>query len=120
MLIRRFAGLVGVAVAGWMMWETINPIMRQISFGSDLMTELLNPPVSLVRVISTSLMILGGLLAIAATRGGAWLFAGGAVLFALATGLMVTTADYTLWRDEAVLSPFLLVIAGVLIFCHRK
>ncbi len=120
MLIRRIAGLVGVAVAAWMMWETVNPILRQISFGSDLVTELLNPPVSLIRLVSTTLMILGGLLAVAALRGGAWLFGAGAILFGLATLIMATSADYTLWRDEAVLSPFLLVIAGVMIFCHRK
>ncbi|WP_300378236.1 hypothetical protein [Henriciella sp.] len=120
MLIRRLAGFVGVCVAVWMMWETINPILRQISFGSDLATELLNPPVSLIRVVSTSLMILGGLLAMAALRGGAWLFTVGAVLFGLATALMAGSADYTLWRDEAILAPFLLVICGVLVFCHRK
>ena len=120
MLIRRFAGLVGVGVAAWMLWETITPIMRQISFGSDLMTELLNPPVSLIRVISTSLMILGGLLAVIAIRGGAWLFGAGALLFSLATALMARNADYSLWRDEAILSPFLLVIAGVFIFTHRR
>ena len=120
MLIRRMAGAVGVAVAGWMLWQTITPIMRQISFGSDLMTELLNPPVSLIRLISTSLVILGGLLAIGALRGGAWLFGIGAVLFALVTALMATTADYTLWSDEAILAPFLLVIFGVFVFVHRK
>lgn len=120
MLIRRIAGLVGVAVAAWMMWETISPIMRQISFGSDLVTELLNPPVSLIRLISTLMMIVGGLLAVGAFRGGAWLFGTGAVIFALATALMAATADFTLWRDEAILAPFLLVIAGVFIFTHRR
>ena len=37
------------------------------------------------------------------------------------TGAMVGVgADYTLWRDEAILAPFLLVICGVLLFCPRK
>lgn len=120
MLIRRMAGLAGLVVAAWMLWETVNPIIRQISFGSDLMTELLNPPVSIVRLAATVLLIAGGALAIAAIRGGAWLFSAGAVLFSVATGIMAVSADYTLWRDEAVLAPFLLVIAGVLVFCHRK
>lgn len=120
MWIRRLAGLVGIVVAAWMLWETINPVMRQISFGSDFVTELLNPPTTLLRFIATPLMIIGGLLALIAVRGGAWSFTVGAVLFAIMTGVMATEADYTLWRDEAVLAPFLLVISGVLIFCHRK
>lgn len=121
MLIRRIAGLAGAGVAAWMFWETITPIMRQISFGSDLVTELLNPPVSLLRLVSTSLLIIGGLLALGAIRGAVWVFGAGALVFALMTGAMVALgADYTVWRDEAILAPFLLVICGVLIFCHRK
>ncbi|MEQ9314658.1 MAG: hypothetical protein RLN72_02340 [Henriciella sp.] len=120
MWIRRLAGLVGIVVAAWMLWETINPVMRQISFGSDLATEILNPPTTLLRFIATPLMIIGGLLALLAVRGGAWAFTFGAVIFAAMTGLMAVSADYVLWRDEAVLAPFLLVISGVLIFCHRK
>ena len=65
MLVRRLAGLAGAGVSAWMLWETITPIMRQISLGSDLATELLNPPVSLLRVVSTSILIIGGLLALA-------------------------------------------------------
>ncbi|WP_084398482.1 hypothetical protein [Henriciella aquimarina] len=120
MLIRRLAGLVGIAVSGWMFWKTVHPIMRQISFGSDLMTELFYPPVSFLRLIATSLMILGGLLAVLTARLDAWVFSAGAVLFAAMTALMVTQADPSLWSDEAILAPFLLVIAGVLVFCHRK
>lgn len=121
MLVRRIAGLAGAAVAAWMLWETVTPIMRQISLGSDLVTELLNPPVSLLRIISTSLLIVGGLLALAAVRGALWVFSAGALVFALMTGAMVAMgADYTVWRDEAILAPFLLVICGVLIFCPRK
>lgn len=120
MPIRRIAGLVGAAVAAWMFWETITPIIRQISLGSDLKTELLYPPVALVRLISTSLLIVGGLLALAAIRGAAWVFTAGALAFALMTGAMIGMgADYTLWSDEAILSPFLLVISGLFIFGHR-
>lgn len=121
MLIRRIAGLAGAAVAAWMLWETITPIMRQISFGSDLVTELLNPPVSLLRIVSTTLLIVGGLMAVGAIRGALWVFSAGALVFALMTGAMVAMgADYTMWRDEAILAPFLLVIGGVLLFCPRK
>ena len=49
MPIRRLAGLAGIIVAAWMLWETVQPIQMQISRGSDLMTELLNPPVALLR-----------------------------------------------------------------------
>jgi len=121
MPIRRLAGLAGIIVAAWMLWETVQPIQMQISRGSDLMTELLNPPVALLRLASTLLMILGGLLAVAALRGGAWLFSAGAVIFAAMTGAMVGSgADASLWSDEAVLAPFLLVISGVLVFRTRK
>ena len=121
MLVRRLAGLAGAGVAAWMLWETITPIMRQISLGSDLATELLNPPVSLLRIISTSLLIIGGLLALGAIRGAAWVFSAGALVFSAMTGIMIAMgADYTIWRDEAILAPFLLVICGVLIFSHRK
>ena len=74
MPIRRLAGLAGIIVAAWMLWETVQPIQMQISRGSDLMTELLNPPVALLRLTSTLLMILGGLLAILAVRRGAYDF----------------------------------------------
>lgn len=121
MPIRRLAGLAGIIVAAWMLWETVQPIQMQISRGSDLMTELLNPPVALLRLSSTILLILGGLLAILAIRGGAWLFSAGAVIFAAMTGAMVGSgADASLWSDEAVLAPFLLVISGVLVFRTRK
>lgn len=121
MRVRRLAGLVGACVAAWMLWETITPIMRQISLGSDLATELLNPPVALLRIISTALLIIGGGLALAAIRGAVWVFSAGALVFALMTGAMVALgADYTVWRDEAILAPFLLVICGVLTFSPRK
>lgn len=121
MQIRRIAAIVGVAVAAWMLWQTVHPVMRQISFGSDLQTELLNPPTTLLRLIATPLMIIGGLLAAFAVRGGAWVFTAGALVFAALTGAMVGAgADYTLWRDEAVLSPFLMVVCGVLVLTHRK
>ena len=120
MLIRRLAALAGICVAAWMLWETVQPIQMQIGRGSDLVTELLNPPTSLIRLVATGLMILGGLLSLAALPGGAWVFSTGAVLFAAMTGLMAASADYSLWRDEAVLAPFLLVICGVLVFRHRK
>jgi len=121
MLVRRIAGLAGAAVSAWMLWETITPIMRQISLGSDLATELLNPPVSLLRIVSTALLIIGGLLALGAVRGAVWVFSAGALVFALMTGAMISLgADYTVWADEAILAPFLLVICGVLLFCPRK
>ncbi|MEE2878196.1 MAG: hypothetical protein VX593_04250 [Pseudomonadota bacterium] len=121
MPIRRLAGLAGILVATWMLWETIQPIQMQISRGSDLMTELLNPPVALLRLVATVLMILGGLLALGAIRGGAWVFGAGAIVFAIMTGAMAGSgADPSLWSDEAVLSPFLLVICGVLVLRHRK
>lgn len=121
MPLRRLAGLAGIIVAAWMLWETVQPIQMQISRGSDLMTELLNPPIALLRLTSTVLMILGGLVAAAALPGGAWLFAAGAAIFAVMTGAMMGSgADASLWSDEAVLAPFLLVISGVLVFRHRK
>ncbi|GGB68964.1 MULTISPECIES: hypothetical protein [Henriciella] len=121
MLIRRLAGVVGIVVAAWMLWETVNPVMRQISFGSDFGTELLNPPTTLLRFIATPLMIIGGVAAALNVRGGAYLFTAGALVFAVLTGALVgSRADYTLWRDEAVLAPFLMVICGVLVFTHRN
>lgn len=102
MPLRRLAGLAGIIVATWMLWETVQPI-------------------ALLRLTSTVLMILGGLVAAAALPGGAWLFAAGAAIFAVMTGAMMGSgADASLWSDEAVLAPFLLVISGVLVFRHRK
>ena len=121
MHIRRLAGFVGILVAVWMLWQTVHPVMRQISFGSDLLTEILNPPTTLLRFIATPLMIIGGGLAVFNVRGGAWLFTAGALVFAMLTGAMAGSgADYTLWRDEAVLAPFLMVVCGVLMFTHRE
>ena len=119
MLIRRLAGFVGVCVALWMMWETVRAVQFLLAGGSDIASALLSPPTTVMRLVSTTLMILGGLLAAMVVRGGAWLFGAGAIVFAAMTALMAMTADYTLWRDEAILAPFLLVIAGVLTFCHR-
>lgn len=121
MLTRRLAGLVGLAVASWMFWEALRSVLFVLASGSDLANALFSPPTSIMRLAGTALMMLGGMLAILAQRGGAWLFTGGALLFALMTVAMVLSgADRSLWSDEAILAPFLLVIAGVLVFCHRK
>lgn len=121
MLIRRVAGFVGLAVSGWLYWEALRAVLFVMDRGSDLASALFDPPLTAIRLTATALMILGSILAVLAVRGGAWLFTTGAVIFAIMVALMVGLgADYTLWRDEAVLGTFLLVISGVLVFCNRN
>ena len=121
MLIRRFAGLVGLAVSAWLFWEALHAVIVIVGRGSDLASSLFEPPTTIMRLTATALMMLGGLLAIAAVRGAAWLFSAGALVFALMTGAMAGMgADYSLWSDEAILAPFLLVISGLFIFTHRR
>lgn len=121
MPIRRLAGLAGFIIAAWMLWETIQPIQMQISRGSDLATELLNPPTALLRLIACALLIIGAVLAIAAIRGGAWLFCTGVVVFAVMTGAMAAAgADPSLWYDEAILTAFLFLVSANLLLQRRK
>ena len=120
-MLRRLVGLTLALVAGWLLWQAIIAIEVFMARGGSLASALLEPPTGIIRVVGTSLALLGGLLAVFARPGGAWLGLTGALAFAALAGLLVAAgADQSLWRDEAVWSAVLVPLALVLVFTRRS
>ncbi len=120
-MFRRLAGLGLAAVAVWLLWQGIHTIDVFMARGGSLASALLEPPTGIIRVVSTALAVMGGLLALAGRPGGAWLGAAGALIFTALAGLLAASgADISLWRDEAIWTAVLVPLAGVLVFMQRS
>jgi hypothetical protein len=104
----------------WLGWGALDAILAFTSRGGDVASALLEPPTGLIRVVSTVLMSLGGLLIVLSTRFGATLATIGSVLFAILGGLMAASgADAGLWMDE-VLFGMGAIALSVLILTLRR
>ena len=104
----------------WLGWGALDAILAFTSRGGDVASALLEPPTGLIRVVSTVLMSLGGLLVVLGTRFGATLATIGSVLFAILGGLMAASgADAGLWMDE-VLFGMGAIALSVLILTLRR
>ena len=116
--------LIGVALAflsAWLLWQGLSAVIMITSRGSPLSDALLQPPTSLVRIVAASVVLLGGLVAVAQRPGGAWLAAIGTVLFALLPIMMAATGTASrLWADEAVVSLVLIGLTVALCVIKRR
>ncbi len=118
---RRLIGLAIFILAAWLLWQAGQAIAFFTQRGGSVMSALMEPPTGLVRVIGASLALVGGALAMFARPGGAPTALAGAIVFALLAGLMAMAGGAsTLWRDEAVWAGILVMLAGALVFLHRK
>ena len=104
----------------WLGWGALDAILAFTSRGGDVASALLEPPTGLIRVVSTVLMSIGGLLVLLSARFGATLATIGSVLFAVLGGLMAASgADSGLWMDE-VLFGMGAIALSVLILTLRR
>ena len=119
-MVRRVAGLVMLGFGLWLGWGALDAILAFTSRGGDVASALLEPPTGLIRVVSTLLMSIGGLLVLLSARFGATLATIGSVLFAVLGGLMAASgADSGLWMDE-VLFGMDAIALSVLILTLRR
>lgn len=117
MSLRRIFAILVILLAAWLFWDGFHAVDLIVSRGSSLSDALLSPPTSMLRLLATGILVLGGLM-VALGRGmGRWIMLIGTVLFCLLAGVMAGSgADISLWRDEAVWSAVLLVLTGGVLF----
>jgi len=121
MSIRRIVGLALALVGGWLFWGGAATVNILVNRGSSLSDALMQPPTSLVRLVATGLVLLGGLAIMAGKGFGRWIALAGILLFTLLAGLMVASgADPILWTDEAVISGVLWVLFVGLVVTKRS
>ena len=121
MTLRRAAGLILLLIAAYLFWQGLDAVLYVMSLGSPLNDALMQPPTSLIRLTGAGLALIGGALATANLKGGAWLAAIGTVIFCLLTLLlamnMVNPKD---WMPEVIASIGLVIATGLLIFTRRR
>lgn len=119
-MLRRIAGLVMLGLGLWLGWGALEAILAFTSRGGDLASALFEPPTGIIRVFSTALMTLGGLLTVLKLRSGGTLAAIGSVLFGILGGLMAASgADSGLWLDEVIFG-LAAIALSVLILTLRR
>ncbi|MCR9271366.1 MAG: hypothetical protein ACX94B_13270 [Henriciella sp.] len=119
-MVRRVAGLVMLGLGLWLGWGALEAIMAFTSRGGDLASALFEPPTGIIRVISTALMSIGGLMVILSSRMGATVATVGSVFFAILGGLMAASgADSGLWMDEVIFG-LAAIALSVLILTLRR
>ena len=102
-MLRRVAGLVMLGLGLWLGWGALDAILAFTSRGGDIASALLEPPTGIIRVVSTALMSIGGLMVVLNTRFSGTVSTIGSLLFAVLGGLMaVSGADSGLWMDEVL------------------
>ena len=103
-MLRRVAGLVMFGLGVWLAWGALDAILAFTSRGGDVASALFEPPTGIIRVVSTVLMSVGGLMVILKARWGGSISTAGSVLLAILGGLMAASgADSGLWMDEVLL-----------------
>jgi len=119
-MIRQVAGLVMLGLGLWLGWGALEAILAFTSRGGSVASALLEPPTGIFRVVSTSLMSLGGLIVILNVRGGATFATIGSIFFAILGGLMaISGADSGLWMDEVIFG-LAAIALSVLILTLRR
>ena len=80
-MLRRVAAVVILALGAWLAYDGAHAVALIMERGSDLANALLDPPTSLIRLVATTLMVLGGVLAVLQLAGGGTVALVGALLF---------------------------------------
>lgn len=119
-MIRQLAGMVMLGLGLWLGWGALEAILAFTSRGGDIASALFEPPTGIIRVVSTALMSVGGLVTILNVRWGAAIATIGSVLFAILGGLMALSgADSGLWMDEVIFG-LAAIALSVLILTLRR
>lgn len=119
-MVRQIAGLVMLGLGLWLGWGAFEAIMAFTSRGGGLASALFEPPTGIIRVVSTALMTLGGLMVILKLRLGAALATTGSIFFAILGGLMAASgADSGLWMDEVIFGLAAIALSVLLLTLRR-
>lgn len=103
MSLRRIAALGLLGLGLWLFWGALQGVLAFTSRGGDLASALFEPPTSFIRILGTSLIVVGGTLAGLAKPGGAIVALIGTLVFTALGGLMAMAgADSSLWLDEVL------------------
>ncbi|MEM1087654.1 MAG: hypothetical protein AAGH90_07990 [Pseudomonadota bacterium] len=115
-MLRRILGLALVAIGAWLLREAVYAVIILVERGSPLGPALMEPPTSLPRIISTGLILLGGILATLNLRFGGVAALIGAVLFgALTFAALQIAQDY----NDVILGGTAALLAVIVLFFKR-
>jgi hypothetical protein len=102
-MVRQASGVVMLGLGLWLGWGALEAILAFTSRGGGLASALFEPPTGIIRVVSTVLMILGGLLVALKLKSGGTIATIGSIFFGILGGLMaISGADSGLWMDEVI------------------
>lgn len=116
---RTISGLT-LLVSAWLFWGGFHAVDLVVSRGSNLSDALLSPPTSLIRLLATSMLILGAVMELFGRSMGRWIILIGTLLFCLMTVLMMASAESILWWDEAIYSGVLAALTAALLVTKRS
>lgn len=119
-MIRRLIGLVLLGLGVWLFWEGLQAVLAFTSRGGPLMSALVEPPTSLIRLLGAGLILLGGFLIVVRVRSGGLAALVGAIIFAGLGGLLAAAGtDLDLWLDEVIQGGTAFVLATATLFLKR-
>ena len=120
-MLRRLAALAVLALGAWLGYEAAHAALVIMGRGSDLASALLDPPTSIIRLVATALMVIGGALAALRIKGGGITCLVGALLFTALGGLMAGSgADQGLWLDEVLYGVGAIGLSILILTLHRE
>jgi len=121
MNIRLIAAAALSLLAAWLFWQGLSAVVMITGRGSPLGDALMQPPTSMIRLLGSAIVLIGGLLAVAQRAGGAILAATGTLLFLLLPILMAAAGtDSIMWMDEAIYSALLILLTIALFVIKRR
>ena len=121
MLVRQLAASVMLGLGVWLAYGGIHALLTITERGSDLMNALFDPPTTIIRLVASGLMVIGGLIAVLKLKGGGLIALAGSILFAALAALMAASgADQGLWMDEALYGMAVLVLSILILTLRRE
>ncbi|MEL7231553.1 MAG: hypothetical protein AAGJ85_03470 [Pseudomonadota bacterium] len=115
-MVRRILGLALVAIGVWLLREALYAVILLVERGSPLGPALMEPPTSLPRIISTGLILLGGILATLNARlGGVSALIGSLLFVALTFAALQIAQDY----NDVILGGAAALLAVIILFLKR-
>lgn len=121
MTIRKILAAITLLAGAYLFWEGLSAVLLIVGRGSPVADALLQPPTSIMRLLGSGLVIIGGLLALIGQRWGHWSILIGTTLIILLAALMALSgADISMWRSEAIAAGLLSILSGLLLTRFRR
>lgn len=119
-MMRRLIGAALLLLGAWIFWDGLKAVLFFTSQGGPLMSALMDPPTSLIRLVGSGLIVLGGtLIAFRLRSGGLAAFIGALIFTALGGLLYAAGTDASLWVDEVIFGGIGLGLATISFFFKR-